>query len=57
MAIVRAPVAGLSMASTTSSSLQNSNSRIGFCRFPTNRTSSFLGSGGNIVILKLLQSC
>ncbi|KAJ0680173.1 hypothetical protein HanPI659440_Chr16g0621351 [Helianthus annuus] len=45
MAIIRAPVAGLSMASTTSSSLQNSNSRIGFCRFPTTRTSSFLGSG------------
>ncbi|KAL8244408.1 hypothetical protein R6Q59_010666 [Mikania micrantha] len=47
---IRAPVAGLSMAYTTSVSLQDSSSRIGFCRFPTTRT-SFLGSG--VVALKV----
>lgn len=41
---LRAPIAGLSIASTTSASIQNSSTRIGFCRFPTQRT-SFLGSG------------
>ncbi|KAL4566189.1 hypothetical protein LXL04_030300 [Taraxacum kok-saghyz] len=41
---LRAPVAGLSIASTTSASLQDSSKRIGFCRLPTYRA-SFLGSG------------
>ncbi|XP_023758285.1 probable membrane-associated 30 kDa protein, chloroplastic [Lactuca sativa] len=41
---LRAPVAGLSIASTTSASLQDSSTRIGFCKIPTNRT-SFFGSG------------
>ncbi|KAI3504895.1 hypothetical protein L1887_26672 [Cichorium endivia] len=41
---LRAPVGGLSIASTTSASLQDSSTRTGFCRIPTYRT-SFLGSG------------
>ncbi|KAK1407682.1 hypothetical protein QVD17_39304 [Tagetes erecta] len=44
---IRAPVAGLSMPSTTSvssSSSSSSSSRIGFCRFATTKT-LFLGSG------------
>lgn len=41
---LRAPVAGLSIASTTSASLQDSSTRIGVCRLPTCRT-SFFGSG------------
>lgn len=47
---LRAPVAGLSIASTTSASLQDSSiSRIGVYRFPTCRT-LFFGSGGNLPI-------
>ncbi|KAM0042182.1 hypothetical protein Hdeb2414_s0011g00375111 [Helianthus debilis subsp. tardiflorus] len=41
---IRAPFAGLSMASTTSASLQDSSSKLGFCTFPT-YTTSFFGSG------------
>lgn len=46
---LRAPVAGLSIASTTSASIQDSSTKIGFCRIPTNKT-SFFGSGGNLLI-------
>ncbi|KAI3750281.1 hypothetical protein L2E82_20915 [Cichorium intybus] len=42
---LRAPVGGLSIASTTSASLQDSSTRTRFCRIPSYRT-SFLGSGG-----------
>ncbi|MFS7938530.1 hypothetical protein Hanom_Chr05g00440771 [Helianthus anomalus] len=49
MAIIRAPFAGLSMASTTSASLQDSSSKLGFCSFPSN-TTSFFGSRGNLLI-------
>ncbi|KAI3791170.1 hypothetical protein L2E82_04830 [Cichorium intybus] len=41
---LRAPVGGLSIASTTSASLQDSSTRTGFCRIPSYRT-SFRGSG------------
>lgn len=47
---LRAPVAGLSIASRASASLQDSSiSRIGVYRFPTCRT-LFFGSGGNLPI-------
>ncbi|KAI3699181.1 hypothetical protein L2E82_43279 [Cichorium intybus] len=41
---LRASVGGLSIASTTSNSLQDSSTRTRFCRIPSYRT-SFLGSG------------
>lgn len=52
---LRAPVAGFSITSTTSASLQDSSTRIGFCRIPTNRT-SFFGSGVEALKVKVQLS-